>query len=231
MKYEVFCDESCQEAFNKKDAHDYIGLGSIWIPAEYRPELKQNIKSIKNRHGITGELKWNKLSPSTYECYKEVIDYFFDSQSIRARVMIINSNDINDIEYNDSDAELSFYKFYYQLIHHWIFDFNEYNIFLDYKSNRKRSRLPDLWRILRNSNITSTIDNLQALPSEESVGIQLADILTGIVTAKFNNNSTSKAKTGIISYIENNKIDKCIRHTFKSEEKLNIFKINLRGGW
>ncbi|MCK5740807.1 MAG: DUF3800 domain-containing protein, partial [Chlorobi bacterium] len=85
--------------------------------------------------------------------------------------------------------------------------------------------------VLKNSNLTSTIHNVQALPSHESSGIQLADILTGIVTAKFNNKTTSTAKNNLIQHIEKNYLGHKIRPTPKGSDKFNIFKINLRGGW
>ena len=52
------------------------------------------------------------------------------------------------MRFNQNDAELSFYKFYYQLLYHWIFDFNEYNVFLDYKVNRDKKRLNTLHKAL-----------------------------------------------------------------------------------
>lgn len=231
MNYEVYCDESCLEALNNKTAHDYIGIGGIWVPAEYREILKENLKKIKERHGINGELKWNKLSPAFYNCYKEIIDYFFSTESIRSRVILIKSDIVDNYKFHQSDAELSFYKFYYQLLQHWILDFNKYSIFVDHKVNRDKSRLNLLKRILEHSNITSLIRNVQALPSEESLGIQLADIITGLVTAKFNSQNTSKAKLSLINYIEETHLKHSIAPTSKGVDKFNIFKINLRGGW
>ena len=231
MNYEVYCDESCPEAFVQQKAHEYIGIGSIWIPSDYRLELKSVINTIKTKYNINNELKWNKLSPAYYECYKELIDYFFSTDQIRARVIILKSNEVDNVTFHNSDAELSFYKFYYQLLNKWILDFNEYSIFLDFKLNREKGRLKDLWKALQNSNLSSCLKNLQALPSDESLGIQLSDVLTGLVTAKFNKKTESKAKLDLICHIEQNIIKKEIAHTEKSEEKFNIFRINLQGGW
>ena len=71
---------------------------------------------------------------------------------------------------------------------------------------------------------------MQGLPSNQSLGIQLADILTGLVTAKFNNKTKSEAKLQLIQYVESH-IGNTIQATPKTEEKFNIFKINLQGGW
>jgi len=230
MKFEIYCDESGLEALTKKDAHRYMALGGIWLPAEYRPALKMSIKQIKEKHNVFGELKWNKVSPAYLNLYKEVIDFFLDSKELRFRVIIIESEIVDNITFNNTDAELGFYKFYYQLLHHWIFDFNSYFIYLDFKVNRNKGRLHELKKVLNNANLTSDIEHLQALPSHESTGIQLADVLTGMVSAKFNNETTSQAKKELILHVEN-RLRRKIGPTSKWEEKFNVFKINLRGGW
>lgn len=230
MKFEIYCDESGLEALTKKDAHSYVAIGGIWLPAEFRDTLKMSIKDIKEKHNVFGELKWNKVSPKYLDLYKEVIDFFMEAHEIRFRVIIIESKIVDNITFNNTDTELGFYKFYYQLLHHWIYDFNSYSIFLDFKVNRNKGRLHELKKVLNNANLTSDIEQLQALPSEESSGIQLADVLTGIVSAKFNNETTSEAKKELIRHVET-KLKRKICPTPKWEEKFNVFRINLRGGW
>ena len=68
------------------------------------------------------------------------------------------------------------------------------------------------------------------MPSEQSLGIQVADLLTGLVTAKFNCNTKSDAKNELIKYVETY-LGNEILPTPKSNEKFNVFKINLKGGW
>jgi len=231
MDFEIYCDESGLEALTKKDAHLFTAIGGIWIPSEHRNTLKKGITDIKVKHSIKGELKWQKLSPAYYELYKDIIDFFFVSGYIRFRVILIESSKVDHMKFNQEDAELGFYKFYYQLLNHWIFDFNNYDIFLDLKVNRNKGRLKDLEKVLDNSNLTSDIKQVQGLPSEQSLGIQLADVLTGLVAAKFNNEIKSEAKLALIEYIEEKYLGRSIAATPKWEEKLNIFKINLKGGW
>lgn len=230
MNFEVYCDESGLEALTNKAAHKYTAIGGIWLPAENRDDLKDNIKVIKEKHSILGELKWNKLSPAYYPLYQEVVDYFFSVDYLRFRVILIESEKVDNIKFHNDDNELSFYKFYYQLLHHWIFDFNSYAITLDLKINRNKGRLEELRRVLDNANLTSEISRVQGLPSEQSAGIQLADILTGLVAAKFNENTKSKAKADLIALVERH-LKGTIAPTPKWAEKFNVFKINLKGGW
>lgn len=231
MDFEVYCDESGIEALAKTDAHHYTAIGGIWLPADQRDSFKQGFNDIRKKYGIKGELKWNKISPSYFELYKEIIDFFFQSKYIRFRVILIEAKKVDHIRFNEEDAELGFYKFYYQLLNHWILDFNNYDVFLDLKVNRDKGRLKDLTRTLNCSNLTAEVRQVQGLPSDESVGIQLADILTGMVNAKFNMEITGAAKKDLISYVESQYLATTIRPTHKWEEKFNIFRINLEGGW
>ena len=230
MNFEVYCDESGLEALTRKDAHQYTAIGGIWMPEDYRSTFKEIVKGIKQNHKVNGEVKWNKVSPRYIDLYKELVDYFFNTVELRFRVIVVESSNVDNITFNDKDAELGFYKFYYQLLHHWIFDFNTYNIFLDYKVNRNKGRLNELRQVLDNANLTSVIKQVQALPSDESLGVQLADVLTGMVSAKFNGVITSEAKRELITFAER-KRGKQIQPSPKWEEKFNVFRINLQGGW
>mgnify|MGYP000374066566 CR=1 FL=1 len=232
MDFDIYCDESSLEALTKTEEHLYSSIGGIWLPRDCREEFKKGIYNIKAQHKIFGELKWKKISPSYFELYKDLIDFFFRTDYIRFRIILIESSKVNHIKFNNTDAELGFYKFYYQLLHHWILDFNTYNIFVDLKVNSHPHRLAELRKVLDLSNLTSDISQVQGLHSEESVGIQLADVLTGLVTSKFNNEvKRDSVKAKLIHYIENEYLGKEISPTPKWSEKFNIFKINLQGGW
>lgn len=230
MDFEIYCDESGLEALTRKDAHLFTAIGGIWMPADFRDTFKSEMNTIKAKYNVYGELKWNKVSPAFYELYKEIITYFLNCNELRFRAILIESKTVDHIKFNQKDAELGFYKFYYQLLHHWILDFNSYDIFLDYKLNRNKGRLNELKTVLCASNISAKIGRVQALDSSESLGIQLADILTGIVSAKFNKNTTSKAKSDLIALVEK-LVKREVAPTTKGEEKLNVFRINLQGGW
>lgn len=230
MNFEVYCDESCPEVLCDKSAHKYLVLGSLWLPGSERPRLKENISALKQKHNYYYEIKWNKVSPKTLPFFKDLIKYFFESDYLRFRAITVKSENIDLVQFHDGDAELSFYKFYYQMLNKWILDFNEYSIFLDHKRNKENNRVQVLKDVLSNSSLTSVISNIQALPSNQSLGIQLCDVLTGAVNAKFNSSVKSESKLAIISEIEFSQ-GKILEPTPKFEEKFNIFDIHLRGGW
>lgn len=230
MMYEVYCDESCIEALFNKESHAYTVIGGIWIPAESRVAIKKQLNAIKIQYGKMGELKWNKVSPVTREMYKEVIDLFFNTYNIRFRAITVKTKLVDNKAFNDGSGELGFYKFYFQLIQKWLIEGNSYKVFLDYKVNAQRTRVQDLCRILRCST-TATVELTQALPSEQSVLIQLADVLTGVVSSAFNDNDeTKESKREVREYVERY-LGHGILATPPSEQKFNVFDINLRKGW
>ena len=230
MDFEIYADESGLDALTNKGAHTFCAIGGIWIPTKQRVLFKKSIGEIKAKYKIAGELKWQKVSPAYFHLYKDLLDYFFNTDFIRFRVVLIESSLLDHVKFNNKDPELGFYKFYYQLLHHWILDFNSYDIFLDHKINRSKTRLKDLKGALCNANLTSNIEQVQALPSNQSVGIQLADVLTGMVATKMNKGAAG-AKIELINHIEETYLKKEIAPSPKWEEKLNVFKINLKGGW
>jgi len=228
VKFEIYCDESYSDLFtSKKNDAKFMVIGGIWVEAQKRIEYKHSINQILKKNGFFGELKWNKILGAKIDLYKQIIDCFFEND-IRYRCIVIEKEKVNLVKYHCSDAELGFYKFYYQLLHHWIDDFNEYSIFLDNKTNRVSQRQKFLKECLKKSNPSSGILNLQSLKSHQVLMIQIADLLTGAVAAKFNNNIRSQAKKDVVKYLEE-KQGRKIAPTVRDEVKFNIFKIDLDG--
>ena len=78
---------------------------------------------------------------------------------------------------------------------------------------------------LNNANIASEISTVQAIRSNESVLIQLTDLLIGIVSERFNQSSKGGVKRELLEHIEK-KIGHIITPTLPSVKKFNVFKIN-----
>jgi hypothetical protein len=205
-------------------------IGGLWFPAEKRSLFKSEIRLLRKKFGVFGEIKWNKVSASKLDFYINLVNYFFDKKGddLRFRCVVVDKDKVNLVKYHESDAELGFYKFYYQLLHHWILDFNTYSIFLDVKTSRVKSRLKVLHRCLSCSNLSSEIKLVQAIPSRESIFIQLTDLLLGAVNAKFNRQISTPVKEKIIETIEL-RLGHDIQSTYRTERKFNIFVIDLGG--
>ena len=203
-------------------------IGGVWIKAEGRPTHKASIKEIRRRHNVLGEFKWNRVSPSRVDFYVDIIRWFFAENEVRFRTLVLRADELEGKLYR-YDNELAFYKFYYQMLHHWILDHNYYRVFLDTKTNRLNNRLKTLAQCLSYANLTSRI-SVQALPSNELDLIQVADVLIGAVGYRFHNRVDSPAKVKVVRCIED-MIAHRIGPTSKSEEKFNVFRFHGAGGW
>lgn len=226
---EIHCDESRPELFNSdpyKVNDNYFLLGGIWVPKELKDRTKIEIKKLRETYNVNGEIKWKNVSPSKLEFYLSLINYFFNTPELRFRVIVVEYSKVNLKKYHNSDAELGFYKFYYQLIHHWIEPNQCYSIFLDYKKNKRHDRLQELHRVLSNANCLSDITNVQGIRSQDSVFIQMADVMMGATGYKYHNLQGSYAKLAVIERIEYF-LGKPIARTNATEKKFNVFQINL----
>lgn len=232
MKFEVYCDEANPDVItSQKPKARFLMIGSLWLPSDLRQEIKCRIKGLRARHGVWGEIKWTKVSPSQIDFYTELVDLFISyGDNLRFRCIAVDRTQL-DLSLHDNDGELGFYKFYYQMIHHWILDFNEYTIFCDAKSNRDIRRLPVLQRCLSKANLSSCIGGVQFLPSKEVVLIQMTDLLLGAASSRINETlREGTAKAAIVQRLES-ALGRALAPTYKTEEKFNIFKIRLQGGW
>lgn len=235
MKYEIYCDESHPDVFWSASnmRGKYLLIGGMWLPADRRKEIERRIKRIRKKYSFPHEIKWHKVHTDTEAFYKELVDLFFEyGDLLRFRCIAVDAEKVDLVRFHNSDAELGFYKFYYQMIVHWILDFNEYRIFCDEKTNRAGDRLGTLKKVLNYANISSKVISVQALPSKEAAIIQFVDILLGIASSRMNNSiAGGSAKERIIQYLEKKLGVTRLGPTKKYEQKFNIFKINLWGGW
>lgn len=231
MDFEIYCDESRQELFKTRqgDGPNYVIIGGIWIEGAERDNYKSKIRALRKQHSVHGEFKWNRVSPSRVEFYKALVRLFFE-ESMRFRCIVLRADELNAVKFHKADNELMFYKFYYQLLHHWIYDFNRYRIFLDLKTNRVDDRLQVLMEVLQNANLTSEIISVQVLPSHELDLLQLADLLIGAVGYRFHELHTSPSKLAVLAEIERY-INQTIQPTSRKESKFNVFRFRSSGGW
>lgn len=233
MRFEVYCDEAYPDLFSSRNPQGrYLVIGSLWLPSEVRDEVKAGLQALRNHHLIGDEFKWQKVTPSKLGFYLAVVEQFFSlGDRLRFRCIAVDRTQVDLVKFHESDHELGFYKFYYQMLRHWLLDFNDYAIYCDTKTTRVPGRLATLHRCLAHASLSSTILRVQAVPSEQSLGIQFADVLTGAVAAKLNRRlRPSSAKSALVASIENH-LGRPIHRTHRSEKKFNVFVINLQGGW
>jgi hypothetical protein len=233
MEFEVYCDEARQDLFtSRKPVVRYLMIGSLWLPASFRNDAKAKIGDIRAKHSAWGEIKWSKISPGRLPFYMDIVDLFVSyGLDVRFRCIAVDNNVI-DMELHGNDQELGFYKFYYQMLHHWILDFNRYRIFCDAKTNRDPKRLQVLKSCLHCANLSSRIESVQSLPSGEVVLIQLCDLLLGAASSRMNETlKAGSARETVAKRLEAQLGVEKLGPTYRSESKFNVFHIRLQGGW
>jgi hypothetical protein len=234
MKFDIYCDESQPDVFWSKSPTRarFLFIGGLWVPTQQRAAIKTAIGFLMEQHGFHHEIKWHKVHQGKMDFYRALVDLFLDSE-LRFRCIAVEGEKVDMVQFHQDDQELGFYKFYYQMIKHWLDDFNEYQIFCDEKTNRSRDRLATLRRTLDCANLTSTVRAVQALPSKEVALLQLTDFLLGMASSRLNELLVpGSAKDQVTRYLELRlKGSRPLAPTRKSEQKFNIFRINLQGGW
>lgn len=233
MKFDIYCDEAMPDLFTSANPRaQYLMIGGLWLPSKIRNEAKKKIQALRHEHNTWGEIKWTKVSNNKLDFYLALIDLFMGyGMDMRFRCIAVDREQVN-MGLHANDGELGFYKFYYQLLHHWILDRNEYHVFCDTKSNRDLNRLKDLKRCLGYANLSSSVTNVQALPSRQVSLIQLCDLLLGAASSRLNGTlNEGTAKEVIVKRLESRLDIHSIGPTGKSAEKYNVFRIRLGGGW
>ncbi len=227
QQYVVYCDESCHDVTAH---HKFMAIGGLWVPRQQKADLSKSFARLCRSVGLRGEVKWKKVSKSRLEDYKRLADFFFDQKNIRFRTIVVEQAKVKLTEFHDSDAELAFYKFYYEMLIKWLETSNQYLILLDLKSNQGADRYTDLRTWLeRKLGSPSSILDLTIIDSKETPLAQLCDLLTGAVAAAYNGTRRGSAKEALVQHIASRAGFHSLKTaTSSSEDKFNIFKIDLR---
>lgn len=205
MIFNIYIDESCHLEHDKSEV---MCIGYTKINHEDYLDVKQAIKEIKLKHKSPTEIKWNKLSMSRWELYKDLIDYFFASSIEFRSVLIKNKKNLAPERYNREDKNSFYYQTLKQLINNKFFnDGDLYRVFLDVKDTRGKSRI----KLLKEELAQKHKDNspfiyFQHLHSNENEFLQLTDLFIGAICFKarkeYEKENASLIKQKVIDYLE-----------------------------
>nr|DAU89006.1 MAG TPA: Protein of unknown function (DUF3800) [Caudoviricetes sp.] len=225
----IYCDESCHL---ENDNQKAMVIGGISCPDYARQTVYNDIKKIKLKHQISPfiEIKWNKVSMSKIDFYKELVNYFFDNELLNFRAVVIPEKSIlNHKKYNQSHDDF-YYKMYFYLLRKLLVRKDEINVYLDIKDTRSGYKIKKLKEIINahaEKNDLKRLENIQHVRSHENSIIQLTDFMIGAVSYKCRKLNANLAKKQIIDIIEElsgQKIDITSKY---SENKFDIFSIKL----
>ena len=233
MKYNIYCDESCHL---EHDHQKIMVLGAIRCPKEFRKQIVEDIRKIKEKNGMNKfcEIKWTKIANCKLEMYKELIDYFFNNDLLSFRAVIVDKTKLKHQKFKQNH-DTFYYKVYYQLLSRIIVPNYENYIYLDIKDTKGARKVRKLREVLSNGIYDfdmKCIKNVQNINSKESELLQLSDILIGAISYlnrnEYEKYNYSKAKMKIINMIIKYSGYNLRKTTFLSEEKFNLFFMELQ---
>jgi hypothetical protein len=226
-RYIVYCDESRHV---QGDSNPYMGIGGLWVPYQQKASFRRRLEAVAAAHELRGELKWQKVSEKSLPGYKAIVDAFAEHADLRFRAIIVDHKAVDYTQFHRGDEELGFYSFYYHMLVKWIHPDTSYIIILDHKINAKRGRYSALEARLRQSApVTSEIRMVTVADSMESRLAQLADVLTGAVTAAWSGTLKDSPKGVLQEYIAARVGAKSLTtlSPLPTFSKFNIFQIQL----
>ena len=221
--FNFYCDES---RHLENDGMAFMLLSYIKVPYNQMKEHKEAIQLLKQKHHFYAEIKWTHVSPSKALFYFDLIDYFFRTD-LGFRAIIIDKAKVRNDNYDQSFDDF-YYKMYYQLLYHKMNMEHKYNVYLDIKDTLSALKVKKLKNILKLE--YSAINNLQNIRSHESLFMQLADFLMGAIGYNLNISKEDQTpfKKRLVKRIQSHTRHNLDRSTFQSENKFNLFFIELR---
>ena len=226
-EFRIYADES-----SHLGESPFMVIGAIWCNKNEVRNFTDKIKMLKAKYGIPEkvEIKWSKISGSKEDYYTELIKIFFGEEGVNFRAIVIPTEGLDHELYSQTEDEF-YYKAQYMMLKNVVSKLSAngekiFRIFLDYKDSWSDTRSKKLADYLQSTRtLSKNIFSCQPVRSEQSVLIQMADLLTGAV-ASANNNPNKKvlAKQNVIKAIEEKAGQKLTDKTPYGVDKFNIFR-------
>jgi hypothetical protein len=229
MQYVVYCDESRHDGGAESR---FMAIGSLWVPRCRKTEVTKALRRLFRDEGLHAEVKWSKVSAPRLAAYRRIVDFFFEEQDLRFRVIVVDHARYDPESFHGGDRELGFYKFYYEMLVKWLEPGNKYLILLDFKQNQSADRYRELRTVLtRKLRGEARILDLTVIDSSETPLAQLCDLLTGAVASAWCGDAQAgSAKAQLCDHIAKHRGLPALKIASASPSisKFNVFKIDLQ---
>ncbi len=224
MEYNVYCDESCHLVSNDSK---YMLIGAVYCPKYKVKKVNEYIEHLKENYNLSDkiELKWNKIDKKTEKLYLDIINYFFNNDDLKFRVIVIDKTKLDHEKYNQTENDF-YHKVYYDMLKYIIIPGNSYNIYPDIKDTNSyyyHQVMLDYLRIKMSDTNKKTIKKVQPIRSYEAPILQINDILIGALSYYYRNLSGNSVKLNIINEIKKLYQNDFNTSSYYSNTKFNIF--------
>ncbi len=223
-------------------------LGGVIVASEKLADLLSTLHAWRQKHGMTAELKWTKVSKGKLEEYKAFVDAFFAAAQddiIHFKSAVFACGDIDYKSYHDGNVELGFYKLFYQLLVHRFGPYvpgmgDRLVIHLDERSSSYN--LSDLRDFLRSGigrwysashNSVASVEAMNSKTHEHATIMQITDVLIGAIGWHWNQlelaPGASVAKQALATHIADRALLGSLRvNTPRSARRFNIWRFQFK---
>ncbi len=232
----IYCDESCHL---QNDGEAVMAIGAVYCPASKKNKIFERLFELKQKHDLIPkhkknekdnrtyyELKWNKVSKSKLDYYKDVVNYFFDDDDLHFRTLIVANKAKIDYEKFNHTHDTFYYKMYFGMLKAILNPELAHYIYIDIKDTRSKDKVHKLEQVLRNDKYDyakEIIKQVQQVRSNEVEMIQLTDLLVGALAYINRGKNDSKPKNDLIQLIKHRSKYSLTKSTLLRESKFNIF--------
>ena len=224
MEYNVYCDESCHLVSNDSK---YMLIGAIYCSKYKVKKVNEYIEHLKENYNLSDkiELKWNKIDKKTEKLYLDIINYFFNNDDLKFRVIVVDKTQLDHEKYNQTENDF-YHKAYYDMLKYIITPGNSYNIYPDIKDTNSYyyyQIMLNYLRIKMSDTNKKTIKKVQPIRSYEAPILQINDILIGALSYYYRKLSGNSVKLNIINEIKKLYQNDFDISSYYSNTKFNIF--------
>ncbi|MBD2667251.1 DUF3800 domain-containing protein [Richelia sinica] len=250
----IYTDESCTRA----DQGPYMLIGGIVCDAETAREIRKAIQILKINNGLNNdfEFHFSQIKPNQVQIYKNLCEIFLEFynqkcsykrgiDNIRTyrRVcfegIIITHDKIDHYKFNQGDAELGFFRFYYTFLAHVLrkhyFSEDQFHITIDAITTKNPKMVPNLHQRLKDSCLPEVSDPMKTIHRQNSKAellLQMADVILGSVSFAWNKLPTESsrnidAKREVVQYLEN-KLGIPLSNPTYFAKSFNIWELDMK---
>ncbi|TCL06880.1 DUF3800 domain-containing protein [Sodalis ligni] len=231
LRWHVACDES------GTDGQRFYGFGSLWMKYQRRGDFVRIIRDLREKHGCTDEIKWQKTNSKRYaNFYSDLVELFFKHQWLAFHCIVIQKAHVNK-ELHGGDYDLAMRKHFTHLIANKVLSVMkahpgrdcEFRVEVDPIASRY-DKADEAFHVIANNMLqlktgkNELIQSVVTKDSKNSENIQIADFFLGAVMSAFQQKVASPAKQAIADKIAEHLGWKTLQHdTWHSERKFNIW--------
>lgn len=232
----LYCDES---GHLERDQVPVMVLGAISCPAGSAARVARDLRGIKQKHGMGHgnpagfEAKWSKVSASGVEFYRDYLDYFFNTEELSFRALIVRDKSrLRHPDFGQTHDDW-YYKMYYQTLEPLISPENTYKLYLDIKDTLSQYKVEQLRRFLSyrlRDFDERVVARVQHVRSDEVEQVQLVDLLIGALSYRTRGLRGNRGKSILVEHLQRRSGLTLAHSTGRNRPKVNLFFWDPRGG-